>query len=156
MRYTAQALTWLRRRIAAEWPGAPDLPRALTMEWRLVSVRWLGIVSVSPALFVMHLPQERMIAAATILFFATVYNIAIRSFMQRRPAMFASGYLTTVADSVMNTAMVLVGGGFDSPFSYILFTVTISVVIPYVHVPALALPLFYSFADCVPSFVNGH
>src|SRR6478609_9874650 len=114
MRYSARFLTWLRRRIAAEWQGPPDLPRALTMEWRLVSVRWVGIVSVTPALFVMHLPEERLMAAAGILIFATVYNIAIRAFMQRRPAMFANGYLTTVADSVMNAAMVLVGGGFDS------------------------------------------
>src|SRR5437763_1780486 len=149
MRYTARVLTWLRRRIAAEWQGPSDLPRALTMEWRLVSVRWVGIVSVSPALFIMHLPQERLVAAATILFFATVYNIAVRSFMQRRPAMFASGYLTTVADSVMNTAMVIVGVGFDSPFSYILFTVTISVAMRYGYGPALAMPLLFTVADGV-------
>ena len=70
--------------------------------------------------------------------------------------MFASGYLTTVADCVMNTAMVLVGGGFDSPFSYILFTVTISVAMRYGYGPALAMPLLFTVADGVDAFVNGN
>jgi len=70
---------------------------------------------------------EDMVIQEYLEFFAAAYNISVRWYMQRRPELFANGYLTTFADFVLNTSMVLVGGGFDSPFSYILFTVTISV-----------------------------
>jgi len=44
--------------------------------------------------------------------------------MPRRPQLLANGYLTTLGDGLLDIAMVVVGGGFDSPFYFILFTVT--------------------------------
>src|SRR6266852_5248912 len=118
---------WLKRAIRAEWHGPTDLPSSLTMEWRLIAARWVGILVVGPALPLLNLPLNSLLAAYAILIFAIGYNVGVRWWMQRRPDLFASGYVTTVSDSLLNIAMVLVGGGFNSPFSYILFTVTISV-----------------------------
>ena len=155
-RNIALLLAWLGRTIASEWQGPPDLPRALTLEWKLVTVRWLGIVSVGPALLIMHLPIDRLVAAFGILVFATAYNITVRHYMWRKPSLFANGYLTTAADSILNTSMVIVGGGFDSPFSYILFTVTIAVAMRYGYGPAMAMTLFFTTTDAIESLAFQH
>jgi signal transduction histidine kinase len=124
------------------------------MEWRLIAARWVGMVAVAPTLPLMHLPSDRLIAAYAILTVAIVYNVLIRWYMPRRPEVFASGYITTVADALLNTSMVLVGGGFDSPFSYILFTVTISVAMRYGYGPALAMTLLFTLADVLESVIE--
>jgi len=147
LRHTTHLFAWLRRAIGAEWHGPADLPRSLTMEWRLMAVRWVGILVVAPALPLLNLPFGRLVAAYGILLFAISYNVVIRWWMQRRPALFASGYATTVFDSLLNIAMVLVGGGFNSPFSYILFTVTISVAMRYGYGPAMAMTLLFVGGD---------
>ena len=154
MRYSPKILPWLRRAIAAEWQGPPDLPRSLTIEWRLIFCRWVGMLAAVPALMLMHLPAERLIAANLIVAFAAAYNITVRWYLQRRPALFANGYLTTVADSVLNISMVLVGGGFNSPLSDVLFTGTISVAMRYGYGPAMAMSLFFTVAAGLDLLVN--
>ena len=127
MTYTPRVLLWLRRTVAAEWQGPADLPRSLTIEWRLIACRWVGMLAVGPALLLMHLPIERLVGAYVILLFGAAYNVTVRWYLQRQPALFANGYLTTAADTLLNISMVLVGGGFDTPLSNVLFTGTISV-----------------------------
>jgi signal transduction histidine kinase len=155
MRHLTRALPCPRRVIAAEWQGPSDLPRSLTIEWRLIAARWVGILAVGPALLFMRLPLERLIAAYGILAFAVAYNVLLRSYLARRPSLFASGYLTTAADSLLNISMVLTAGGFDSPMSYILFTQLISVAMRYGYGPALAMTLIFVVADGVESAVEG-
>ncbi len=148
-------LSWLRRSVAAEWQGPADLPRSLTLEWRLITLRWVGILSIAPVLPLLHLSTPRLLIAYAIILTATAYNLAVRWLLPRRSALFANGYLTTVADSILNTSMVLIGGGFDSPFSYILFTVTISVAMRYGYGPALAMTGLFVTFDVVESAVSG-
>jgi len=148
-RLTRTLFGWPRQVIAAEWQGPPDLPRGLTMEWRLIFVRWVGIVAVGPALPLLQLQANRAVAAYAILLFAIVYNATTRHFMTRRPEVFANGYLTTVLDSFLNITMVLVGGGFDSPFSYILFTVSIAVAMRYGYGPSLAMLMIFTGSDAL-------
>src|SRR5712691_5937184 len=143
LRHTRMLWAGLKRAIRAEWHGPTDLPNSLTMEWRLIAARWVGILVVGPALPFLNLPLDHLAAAYAILLFATAYNVVVRWWMQRRPDLFASGYVTTVCDSVLNIAMVSVGGGFSSPFSYILFTVTISVAMRYGCGPAMAMTLLF-------------
>jgi signal transduction histidine kinase len=147
MRHAPKLLAWIRRTVAAEWQGPPELQRSLTMEWRLIAVRWVGVLAVGPSLPLMHLPPNRLLIAYTILIFAIGYNLTVRWYMQRKPSWFATGYVTTVCDSLLNISMVLIGGGFDSPFSYILFTVTISVAMRYGYGPALAMTLIFTTSD---------
>jgi signal transduction histidine kinase len=154
LRHTTILFTWLKRAIRAEWHGPPDLPRSLTMEWRLIVARWVGILVVAPALLLLNLPLDHLAAAYAILVGATAYNLVIRWWMQRRPDLFASGYVTTVFDSLLNIAMVLIGGGFSSPFSYILFTVTISVAMRYGYGPALAMALLFIGGDGMEKIVT--
>jgi signal transduction histidine kinase len=125
------------------------------MEWRLIAVRWVGMLAVAPALPLMNLPTTRLVAACAILVAAAAYNVTVRWYMQRRPDLFANGYLTTVCDSLMNIAMVLVGGGFDAPISYILFTVTISVGMRYGYGPSLAMVLMLTGADAFEHLLVG-
>ena len=153
-----QLLAWPRRSLrflAREWQGPPDLPRSLTMEWRLICVRWVGIFAVIPALPLMHLPTDRFVAAFAIVLGAIAYNFLVRWYMQRRADLFANGYLTTVSDSVLNISMVLIGGGFDSPFGYILFTVTISVAMRYGYGPGLAMCGIITASDALEHLVVG-
>jgi signal transduction histidine kinase len=146
---TRNVLSWPRRKIAAEWQGPPDLPQALTMEWRLMAVRWVGAAAVAPALPLLHLPMDRAVASYAILFSAVIYNAVLRSQMMRRPQWFAPGYVTTVCDSLLNMAMVLVAGGFDSPVSYFLFTVTISVAMRYSYGPSMAMLAIFTGTDAL-------
>jgi signal transduction histidine kinase len=146
---TRSVLSWPRRAIGAEWQGPTDLPRSLTLEWRLIFVRWVGVLAVGPALPLMHLPTNRLIASVGILLGAVVYNGIVRWYIKRRPDLFASGYITTVCDSFLNMAMVLVGGGFDSPFSYVLFTVMISVAMRYGYGPSLAMTMIFTGSDAI-------
>jgi signal transduction histidine kinase len=152
---TRNVLSWPRRAIAREWQGPADLPKSLTLEWRLIFVRWVGALAVGPALPLMHLPTGRLIAAIGILLGALVYNFAVRWYIPRRPDLFANGYLTTVGDSILNMTMVLVGGGFDSPFSYMLFTVMISVAMRYGYGPSLATTMIFIAADGIEK-IFGH
>jgi signal transduction histidine kinase len=154
LRHTTILFTWLTRAIRAEWHGPSDLPRSLTIEWRLIVARWVGILVVAPALLLLNLPLKQLAVAYVILLGATAYNLVIRWWMQRRPDLFANGYVTTVFDSVLNIAMVLVGGGFSSPFSYILFTVTISVAMRYGYGPALAMTLLFVGGEGIEKIVT--
>jgi signal transduction histidine kinase len=155
MKYTPRVVPWLRRTIAAEWQGPADLPRSLTIEWRLIACRWVGILAVAPALLLMHLPVERLVGAYLLLFFAAAYNITVRWYLRRQPALFANGYLTTAADSLLTIAMVLVGGGFESPLSNVLFTGTISVAMRYGYGPAMAMTLIFTGSNVLEGFING-
>src|SRR5439155_24208587 len=56
-----------------------------------------------------------------------------------RPGLFTSGFITTAADALLSVGMVQVGGGFESPFYYVLYTVTISAAMRYGYGPSLAL-----------------
>jgi len=145
---------WLIRAIAAEWQGPPDLPKSLTLEWRLIAVRWVGMVSVAPVLPLMHLTPGRLVTAYAIIVAALFYNLGVRRYLPSRPSLFANGYLTTIADSFLNIAMVIIGGGFDSPFSYILFTITISVAMRYGYGPALAMSALFVGGDMLESLTQ--
>jgi signal transduction histidine kinase len=155
MRPIRRLFTSLRRALAVEWRGPADLPRALTLEWRLVALRWIGLISVAPVLPLVHLSPSRMSAAIAILATATAYNTAVRHFLPRHSNLFANGYLTTIADSFLATAMVLVGGGFDSSFAYILFTSSISVAIRYGYGPSLAMTALFVSCDVVEAALRG-
>src|SRR5579859_3525930 len=154
LRNTRTVFAWLRRVIRAEWHGPTDLPSSLTMEWRLIAARWFGILVVVPALPLLNLPLNSLVAAYSILVFAVTYNVVVRWWMQRRPDLFASGYVTTVSDSLLTIAMVLVGGGFNSPFSYMLFTVTISVAMRYGYGPAMAMTLLFIGGDAMEKVIT--
>jgi signal transduction histidine kinase len=139
--------TTVRRRLDALWNGPADLPRDLRLEWRLVAVRWLGIACLAPVLLLANLPHERLLAAYLVLVVATVYNAGLRRIMPRQPQLLANGYVSTIGDALLDIAMVIVGGGFDSPFYFLLFTVTLAAAMRYGYGPSLGVALLYVSAD---------
>ena len=144
MRLSAHVLA---DRLRFFWNGPDDLPRNLKLEWRFVAVRWLGIVSLAPNLPLAHLSFDRLLAAYLVLIVASVYNAGLQSLMPRRPQWLANGYISTLGDALLDVAMVIVGGGFDSPFYFILFTVTLAAAMRYGYGPSLGVALLYVSAD---------
>ena len=94
----------LRGVIAAEWQGPRDLPRSLTMEWRLIAARWVGMIVVAPALPLLGLPIERLIGAYAILLFAVAYNFA-----QERGTQAITGQRSRVLVSIGMASLTLSG-----------------------------------------------
>src|SRR3954451_19802961 len=144
MRFLARPIT---ARLRVLWNGPQDLPRNLRLEWRFVAVRWLGIVSLAPVLGLLHLPFERMVAAYALLAVAALYNGVLEYTLPRRAGWLANGYLSTLGDGLLNVSMVIVGGGFDSPFYLSLFTVTLAAAMRYGYGPALGVSMLYVSAD---------
>ena len=141
-------LALARRGFLYFWKGPSALPRALTLEWRLVAVRWLGVLFVAPALLLMPLPPGRRLAAYGVLMFAVVYNLVVQGMMRRKVALADLGSVTTVLDSLLNLAMLVsISDSFNSPFSYFLFSATVSVAMRYGYGPGAAMALIYVASD---------
>src|SRR4029077_20814876 len=102
---------------------------------------------VAPGLLLAHLPAQRLEAAYVVLVAASIYNFAVQWSMPKHPGLFSSGYLTSVTDTMLNISMVLVGGGFNSPFCFLLFTVAISAAMRYGYGPALLMGLIFVGSD---------
>src|SRR5438105_9961571 len=113
------------------WACPSELPSSLETEWRLVAVRWSGIVLMLPALQLLNLETDRVVAAYGVLGAAAVYNLFVQTALWRRPGLLTSGYLTTVGDGLLNVAMISLGCGFDTPFYFLLYTVTIAAAMRY-------------------------
>src|SRR5438874_8565916 len=113
---TPEASTGLS--VARLWAGPSALPRALSLEWQLVLVRWIGILSVAPALPFANLSGQQLMAAYAIIAFDALFNAAIQIGMPRRPGLFTNGAISMVGDGLITIAMVNAGGGSDSPLAY--------------------------------------
>ena len=141
--------------LAYLWAGPRDLPRLLRLEWRLTAVRWLGILFVGPGLMLMPLAEERRIAAYAILLFAAIYNLTVQRMMRLKVRLSTVGFVTTVADSVLNLAMLVsISAGFQSPFVYFLFSAIVSVAMRYGYAPALSMTAIYIATDSADSYMK--
>src|SRR5260370_6481596 len=137
----------LGERLRFLWTVPEAVPRSLKREWRFVAVRWVGIASLAPVLLLATLPLERLVAAYLVLIVASIYNAALQQIMPRRPQWLANGYISTLGDALLDIAIIVVGGGFDSPFYFILFTVTLAAAMRYGYGPSLGVALLYVSAD---------
>jgi signal transduction histidine kinase len=84
---------------------------------------------------------------------AAVYNAWLQFLIPRRPQLLASGYISTLGDGLLDVMLVAVGGGFDSPFYFILFTVTIAAAMRYGYGPSLGVAFLYVAADGIGYFM---
>jgi diguanylate cyclase (GGDEF)-like protein len=128
-----------------------QLTGALEIEWRLVPIRWLGILLVTPGVWLLHLPSEQLIAAYLVLAAAAAYNGFIQVVLPRRPDVFRSGYLTTLGDGMLNVAMISFADGFATPLYGLLYTVTVASAMRYGYGPSSALVIGFVALD----FVSG-
>ena len=130
-----------RRGFTYLYKGPSDLPEPLQLEWRFIAVRWIGIAFVSVGCLVAPFSRQTISAIYLVLLVAALYNLSIQRLITRRPELFINGYVTTFGDGLLNVVMVTVGGGFDSPLYYLLFTVTISAAMRYGYGPSSTLML---------------
>ncbi|MBW8012926.1 MAG: hypothetical protein FVQ83_17045, partial [Chloroflexi bacterium] len=143
------------RNAAYFWNGPATLPNAVKLEWKLIPIRWFGIVFVSGGLLLANLTPSQFSGAYTILTVAAAYNIILQMILKRQPKALVNGYLTSFADAALSIVMLLVLGGFDSPFYYILYTVTISSVMRYGKRPVLVMLLLLIGADFIEGQFSG-
>jgi signal transduction histidine kinase len=130
-----------------------DFPLELRIEQFFITVRWFGICILAPTLLLTNLPPDRMRAAYLILGLAGIYNAVIGRILRDRPHLLQSGYITTIGDGVLNVAMVGVGGGFDGPFYFLLFTMSIAAVMRYSYGPAIMVVGMYVGLDLMSGLV---
>ena len=123
--------------------GPSGLDRALRLEWRFVSVRWLALVFLGATLILSPLSPERTVAGFGVLAVTTLYNLALQASLPAYPTLFKSGYVTMLGDSLLVIALISAAGGFDSPFAYLLFALTVSVAMRYGYGPSLAMVLVF-------------
>jgi signal transduction histidine kinase len=141
--------------LAYLWLGPRNLPRTLKLDWRLVAVRWVGIIFVAPGLFLMNLDIQHRVAAYLLLLFAACYNLAVHRMVSQRVAVPTIGIVTTVADSMLNLAMLIIlSNGFDSPFAYFLFSMIVSVAMRYGYGPAMVMTAIFAGSDALDSLLT--
>jgi len=128
------------------WDGPADLPRALETEWRLVTVRWIAILFVAPAVGVLPLSPDRLPVAWLVLCAGALFNVATQVTLPRRPTLFLNGYLTTLFDGLLSVAFISLVGGFDSAFYFLLYPVTIAAALRYGYGPTAVM--IVSFVSC--------
>jgi diguanylate cyclase (GGDEF)-like protein len=131
------------------WKLPAGLSAPLEIEWRLVAIRWFGVLLMLPALQLIHLQQDRLSAAYAVLAAAAGYNLFVQHMLPRHPALFAGGYVTTLGDALLNVAMISLGGGFDTSFYLLLFTVTIASAMRYGYGPTAAVVACFVGSDMV-------
>jgi len=137
------------------WDPPEDFPRELKLEWRLVAIRWASFIFIALGLPLANLNADRQYAIYVLLAVAAVYNGALQRLMPRKPDIFAKGYLTTLGDSLLTISMVFFGGGFESSFYYLLYSVTIAGAMRYGYGPAGAMVVLYVFFDVLEHVVVG-
>ncbi len=143
-RRLARSIAGVARRA---WTGANDLPPFLKLEQRFIALRFLGILCLAPTLPLLNLSPTRLAAAYGLLLFTVVYNSGIQFLLRIRSHWLDKGYITTIGDGLLNIAMVTIGGGFESPFYFILFTTTIAAAMRYGYGPSMLLVGFYVALD---------
>ena len=144
----------LLRPIDQVWKLPPDLPEPLETEWRLVAIRWSGVLLMLPALQLIDLEPDRLSAAYAVLAAAAGYNLFVQNMLLRRPRLFAGGYLTTVGDALLNVAMISLGGGFATSFYLLLFTVTIACAMRYGYGPTAVVVMCFIGSDMVEALAT--
>ena len=132
-----------------------QLTGPLEIEWHLVWVRYLGIVFVAPSVWLLHLSPGQLVAAHAVLVAGAVYNRFIQVNLPRRPALFASGYLTTVGDALLDVAMIILGGGFGTPLYALMYTGAIASAMRYGYGPMGAVSIGTVVLDFVVGRLSG-
>jgi signal transduction histidine kinase len=120
-----------------QWRAPQELNPSLDQEWRLIAIRWLALAFVTPTLWLAQLPMERTVAAYGVLVLAVVLNSFYRHLILHSPSVLSNGFITSLGDVGLHIAMIMIGGGFGSPFYFLLFSVSISVAMRYGYGPSL-------------------
>lgn len=137
------------------WSGPQDLSEELKLEWRLCLIRWPAMILVGLSVGLVGLTQDRQLVVYSILLVSAVYNLLLHVSILRQSVAVARGYVTTLGDGALTLAVLLLAGGFNSPFYYILYPIIITVAMRYGARPALLMALVFCFVDAVMLWRGG-
>ena len=119
-------------------------------------VRWVGIAIVAPLLLLPGFSPDGRSLAYVVILCAAVYNFVVQRAISRRAAIGRIAVLTTMGDAALNFGMLLVvGGGFDSPFVFCLFVLVVSVAMRFGYAAALAQACTFIGANVVLDLIGG-
>lgn len=131
----------------AQWQVPADLPSGLRTEWRLIAIRWIAAALFGLTLPLAQLPPERQAAAYGVVLLAGLLNLGYRQLILHRPGAVGSGFITSLGDTGLHVAMIIIGGGFDSPFYFVVFSLIIAVAMRYGYGPSLTVTLAIVLVD---------
>jgi signal transduction histidine kinase/microcompartment protein CcmK/EutM len=143
------ALGELRARLLVLWAGPPDFTAALRMERRFIALRYLGISFLAPTLPLLSLSASRLVAAYVLLLVYGSFNVWVHVLLNRRSPWLNHGYVTSIGDGIIISIMVMIGGGFASPFYMLLFPTTIAAAMRFGYGPSLLIVGFYVAFDAL-------
>jgi signal transduction histidine kinase len=122
-----------------------------------VLVRWVGIAICGPLLFLPGVASGGRAAAYAVIACAVLYNFLVQRAISRRAPIRHIGVLTTVGDAALNFSMLLiVGGGFDSPFVFCFFVLIVSVAMRFGYAASLAEAGAIIGANVLLNLSSGH
>lgn len=142
----------LRHWLSQLWFGAPDLTPQMRMEQRLVALRYIGITFLAPTLPFLQLSPGRLLAAYVVLVCYLTFNFGAQFLVRRHSPWLAHGYVISIGDGLVISSMVLIGGGFTSPFYMILFPFLVAAAMRFGYGPALLILVFSITLDGISAF----
>jgi signal transduction histidine kinase len=137
------------------WHGPADLPRGLRIERQLVGNRYLACAFLLPTLPLMQLAPWQLWIGYTLVCIAVAYNFGVQVLIRQRSPWLNHGYVTSVGDSLLALSMVLIGGGFDTSFIFLLFTIALSTGMRFGYGPSLMIVGFFISIDAVITATHG-
>ncbi len=145
----------LRTSLLDLWTGPTDYPPSVRLERRFIALRYLGISFLGPTLPLLNLSTSRLLAAYTLLLVYLSFNLWVHVLLQRRSSWLNHGYITSVGDGLIISVMVMIGGGFASPFYILLFPTTVAAAMRFGYGPSLLVVAFYILLDGISIRLTG-
>ena len=132
------------------WASPGTIDPQLALEARLVAARWLGIATVGLALPFLSVGVSARAGALLLLVMAAAYNAVVALALRRRPERLRRGQATTLIDSALTFAMVvLLDGSFDSPVYPLLISVAAAAAARYGYGVSLRVTTLYLLGDAL-------
>src|SRR4051794_20170797 len=83
-----------------------DLPPALKLEWMIVPIRWMGLVTVVAVFAIFNSDPKLRLASILVSLPPTLYNPFIRRRLKRKPYPVHIPYITNSIESLLTVVLV--------------------------------------------------
>ncbi len=141
-------------RIEPFWSGPRSWPPYLRLEQRFTAVRFLGVLCIALTAPLLIPSLDRLIMAYVALFVAAFYVTWVQVLIRRHSPLLEHGYVTTIGDAFFCVLFVLIGGGFNTAFYFIVFTATVCSAMRFGYGPSMLVVGLYITLDALDHSVR--